>query len=255
MKRTTFLLTLLSITFFAFQTDLLAQAEMSGDQSKGQIIVKGKKTEDGIIELQSLNDPWENQRTVRYIDEKTFKKGKVKKKDWEKYKPKDIEGYKFGDRVFVTEKYTAIGGAIQAADVNKVTAVSGAIGSLSKNAHFMELVLDGEVKVYRFYNYPPEASVQSGSSQIDAYQETLNDLRTYYEVLVKVGKKGKVENFKNIKVEELLADCEEVKTKYMNKEYSLKPTGMNKLMKLGGGGFEFEQQVIELIKDYNDCKK
>ncbi|HFA50429.1 MAG TPA: hypothetical protein ENJ95_15555 [Bacteroidetes bacterium] len=255
MNKTLFLSTFLSFIFLIFQADLNGQTKMKENQSKGLILVKGKKTDDGIIELASLSNPWENQRKVKYIKEKTFNKGKVKKKDWEKYKPKDIDGYQFGDRVFVVEKYTPVGTALQSTNVNKLTTATALAGSLSKNKHFMELVLDGEIKVYRFYNYPPEASAQVGNDQIGAYAEMVENIRTYYEVLIKVGKKGKVQNFKKVKIEELLAGCEEVKTKYLNGEYALKKNAMNQLLKVGGGGYELEKSVVEMIRDYNNCKK
>lgn len=253
MKQTFFLLLL--FTFLGAHTGLFAQADMKDTQAKGKIIVKGKKTEDGIIQVSSVNNPWENQRTVRYITEKTFNKGKVKKKDWDKYKPKDIEGYIFGEREFVVEKYTPLGTAMSSTNVNKLTTATALAGSLSKGAHFMELLMDGKIKVYRFYNYPPEASAQAGSDQINAYKEMIEELRINYEILIKVdGKKAKVKNFKNVKLKEVLADCPEVLAKYENGEFDLKKNAVNQLLKMNGGA-KLEADVLEVIGAYNECKK
>lgn len=249
-----FILALL-FTFSFSQIDVFGQSDMKEDEAKGQIIVKGKKTEDGVIQLASINSPWENQRTVRYVTEKKYAKGKLKKKDWDKYKTKDIEGYVFGDRKFVVEKYTPIGAIVNSASVNKLTAATSMASSLSKNQHFMELLMDGDIKVYRFYNYPPEASAQAGDAQINAYQEMVESLRNNYEILIKTSdKKAKVQNFKKIKLTELLADCEAVKTKYENGEYQLKKKVMNQLLKTNGGP-QLESDVLEIIGEYNECKK
>ena len=249
---------LLSLTFLICLSFSTNAQELAEDQRKGYILdSKGKKKE-GIIELSSLRNPWSNQRSIKFIDTKTWEKskGKLKKKDKEKFKAKDLQGYGFDDREFVTVKYTAVAGD-DGSDVNKFTSRMSTISNLTKNQHMVERLLDGEVSVYRFYSYPPEASAYKGSEK-EQYEAMIEGLRTTPSILMKKGKKGKIKDFEDLLgFKKFIGDCEKVLTKYENNEYmkksKLKVKGM---VKDALSGSTAEDKCLEIMRDYNEfCGK
>jgi len=226
---------------------------MGEREEVGQILEGKKKGKDVVIKLASLKNPWLNQRSFQYVSLKDHEKGKLKKKDWEKMKVKDADGYFIGDREFVKMKYTALGTTMKSGNVNKVTQNVAMVGALAKSTHYVEKLLDGEIEVYRFYNYPPDASATVGSDQAAAYDQMIAELKTNYQILVKVGKKGKLKNFKTVKIEELIAGCPEVVERYNNEEFKIKPKGGSKLMKLALSGKMLEARAVEILEAYNEC--
>lgn len=245
---------MLSLILLLLATGVFAQGELKNREAVGQIIEGNKPGKEVVIKIESESNPWENQRTFKYVSIKSHEKGNLKNKDWEKVKIKDADGYIVDGRTFIKHKYTPAGAIMKAQGVNKVTAVTTMASSLSKKDHFMERLLEGEVEVYRFYNYPPEVSGTTGNDQAQAYDQMISDLKNKYEILVKVGKKGKLVNFKKIKLKELLADCKDVNDRYLNEEYKLKPKAISNMIKMSGGGAGLEAKVLEIMKDYNACK-
>ena len=241
----------------SYAPNLNAQ-ELNPNQSMGYVIKDGKQGKEGVIQLANSSSPWKNQRKVKFIKKKVWEKGdKIKKKDREEIKVKNADGYMAGGRVFEKVKYTPKEGLMKSMSGNKskLTNASTALSSMTKNSHFLEMVLDGKIKVYRFYNYPPDVAASVGSDQIADTDAMFEDLRTNYQILVKKGKKGKAKNVKSADLSKLLKDCPEVYEKYKANEFSLKSKGLKKLIKTVVPGNTVEEQVVELMSAYNDCKK
>ncbi len=234
---------------------LLVLPLMAQDASKGQfagyIIEKKGKKKEGIIELH-MSYPWENQRSIKFIPKKVWEKndGDVKKKHKEKFKAKDLDGYGYDGREFVTMKYTSLGDGTNTSP-NKFTGAMGALGNLSKNQHMVEQLLSGKVDVYRFYNYPPDMSVQVGSEESAEYNQMINELKNKPDALVKKGKKGKVKSFKGmLSFKKYIGDCEIILNKFENNEY------LRKKSIFDANGVSAADEAIEIFTDYNkECGK
>jgi len=238
---------------FGLTLNLSAQGTMGDREGVGQILEGKKKGKDVVIKMSSQKNPWENQRKFKYVSIKDHEKGKLKGKDWEKMKVKDADGYFVGDREFVKMKYTAVGTALKSGNVNNVTQKVAMVGALAKSTHFIEKLMDGEVEVYRFYNYPPDASATAGADQAAAYDKMIAELRTNYQILIKTGKKGKLKNFKTVKIADLIAGCPEVVDRYNKEEFKMKPKGGSKMMKLALSGKMLEARAMEILGAYNEC--
>lgn len=234
---------------------LSGQIEMAPDQFKGYLILdkKGKKRE-GVIELNSLKNPWENQRRVKFIEEKAFEGKKLKDKDKEEFKPKDIEGFVIGDRVFETQKYTDLGSAVEGDQVNRVTGLASLGSALTKNEHFLERITQGAITLYKFYSEPPAVKAAANKDQSDALDQMEENSRRHYDILVKKGDE-KLRNFKNINMEEYFSDCPEVWKKYQDGGYKMEPKGLKGLLSKALPGDLLQEMALEMVNDYNRCKQ
>jgi hypothetical protein len=256
MKKQILALIYLFALTLIFNVPSFAQDADAGE-FKGYILDdKGKKKE-GVIKLASTRNPWENQRTVFFVSQKTWdkSKGELKKKDWEKFKSKDVEGYGFDGREFFTVKYTATsdGGG----DVNKLTGGMSAVSNLTRNKHCLERILDGKVQVFRYYEYPPDVTAYKGSEKAE-YEKMLEDLRTP-ACLVKKGKKGQMKDFEGmVMFKKYIEDCEVVYNKYMNNEYMYKKNKLKikDMIKDAIAGTTIEDMCLEIMNEYNaECGK
>jgi len=228
----------------------LTAQDASQGQFAGYIMEKGGKKKEGVLLLDMVN-PWENQRSIKFVPQKVWEKnnGKLKKKHKEKFKAKDLKGYGFDGREFFTMKYTAVGDGT--GQPNKLTGAMTAVSNLTKNQHMVEKVLSGHVSAYRFYDYPPDVSAQYGSEEIAEYRQMIRDLKNQPDVLLKKGKKGKLKSFTGMmSFKKYISDCEMVSNKYLNNEYMRK----NKLLKVNVGNDV--EKAIEIFTDYNnECGK
>lgn len=224
---------------------LTAQDAAKGEFA-GYLIEKGGKKKEGVLFLDTSN-PWQNQRSIKFVTQKVWEKnnGELKKKQKEKFKAKDIQGYGYDGREFFTMKYTAVGSG--SGQPNKFTGAMTAVSNLSRNQHIVERVLAGEVSVYSFYDYPPDVSAQVGSEEMRQHDQMIADLRNHPNALVKKGKKGKVKNFTGMmNFKKYIGDCEVVLNKFENKEYMRKGgvitavTGQN------------VERAVEIFTDYNN---
>ena len=251
--------TLSLLAFLAFACAGSYAQELGENQYEGYVLDdKGKKKE-GILQVARSSSPWENQRHVWFISKKAWEKsgGKVKKKDKEKFKAKDIQGYGFDGREFRQVKYVSSGNNDIGSEVNKFSGATSAIGNLTKNKHLLEVVLDGEVKMYRYYDYPPEVSATVGGEEAEKMKEMQEDLRKNYSILIKKGKKGKLRDFSSIlSFKKFIADCKPVSKKYLNDEYTMKSKGVKGMVQKSMGSAPLEKMLVEIFTDYNaECGK
>lgn len=266
MKRFPFLLLICAL----FSHHLIAQ-ELSKDQSYGYILDSDGKKHEGIIELASLNNPWENQTKVYFIDKAVFesKAGKISKKDKEKFDAKDVKEYMAGTRKFVTIAYSNVVGATKGGP-NKLTGAMTAAKNLGRDDYMAEVITtDGKISLYRFYNAPPPVSVTSGEKQAAELEQLEKDCRENYDVLfIKQGEKEKAKakaiarptemeaGKKSLK--DVIDDCEVVLTKYKDGGYTMKPVkkGIKGMMQEAFSGKSLEEKVLEIVADYNkECGK
>ncbi|MCB0632133.1 MAG: hypothetical protein R2824_23115 [Saprospiraceae bacterium] len=215
---------------------LSAQVSLEDGQFEGTIITK-KGEEKGIIWLNG-NDmsPWRLQKTVLFLPEKKFLKAKkLKRNDFDKYKPKDILGYRFADRVFLTRKYS------EAASIGV---------NLLPSRHFLEALVEGEMMVFRYYTTPESVGM---AEVIDKErEEARNNPLTLLELDEEDLQPVHMVNFY-----ELLEDCDFVYDKYDTGGYGFMPKPEEKKNKglkglinrsLETANAEF---VLDMAKDYN----
>lgn len=214
-----------------------AQVALSEWQHEGFVITK-KGKEQGIIWLNGADEtPWRLQKQVLFLPQKKYEKAKkLKRKDFEKYSPKEILGYEFEDRLFVSRKYSA-----------------GATVSFKGLATrmFLEVLTNGPAKALRYYETPPSVG---NASYIDEEREKARNFPT---MLIQVGDE-KLKSASSFNFYEFLDDCPVVYEKYETGGYGFTPRpregkkkGLRGLINkaLSMTGFDY---VPELIADYNN---
>lgn len=234
------LMALMTCFDVAAQDDLAAKMKKEG-VVPGAIYQKGKKTEGYIktITYQSDNgeytSPWAYQDDFKFIEaEKFVKKEKVKNRDFEKYGPKDIDGYDYEDLTFVSAKYS------------DMTAVGT---NMIARTRFFRKIKDGKVNIYHYYSAPPP--VTTGDYD---YTPHLTPQPVY-----RIGEKGKLTLVANMKVEKELKDCPEVVEQYKNGAYDViggNKKHKGKLAKLANKTNDLREKIhLKVIEDYNEkCK-
>jgi hypothetical protein len=236
----------LSITFCVLQSAYgqLEEKMMRENVERGSIILKGKEVEGyikkkgtGYIDSERLSAPWQFQDDIRFISKEVFEnKEKIKNRDFNKYSPKDIDGYKYnGDSLtFVSNKYS---------DMSAV-----GTGMIPK-WKFMREVLDGEISIYHHYQSPPSVGSTTGLRAM--YVEYAENP----EIVYQKGEDEKMKLVNGMNVEKELADCEEVVKKFQNQEYEVLENSneeKSKLKSLANKTVFRVESRITAIKAYNE---
>ena len=241
MKKIIASICLLAIGMIAFGQDY----ELKDSEYKGQIIDKKGNVRQGYVDMKGNEmTPWKNQQSLKFFSEEAVADGKVKGKEKEKYKPKDITAYIADGRYFETVKISA----------SKLT-----IGVGIASYRFVERLLEGEVSLYRLYEAPDPAGVYVGDEAIAAHKEELERMRNNP---LKILKKQDGDFIKVTKVNlaEYLEECPSVVEKYNTGGYGIEPWIPKKGKKLAGAlaksanAERMEAVLPEILGDYNTCK-
>lgn len=178
---------------------------------------------------------WEFQGDIKFIDLKTLKEeSKIKNKHYEKYKPKDLNSYKYDTLVYEAIKYSELG--------------SIGIGALA-GTKLLRKIVDGQIDVYEHYGTPPP--VASGSEGFEPYYRDLQEPAYIY----RVGDDEDGKNITQLNVKKELDDCPTVVEKYENNEYNVvgkKGEEASGLAKLANKMDYREEVRIEVVKAYNE---
>jgi len=230
-------------TFSVFAT---AQYEFSPDEHKGEIYTIKEGTRTGYIDLKgSDRSPWANQQSVRFFSEDALADNKVKGKEKEKYKPKQLKGYLAGDRYFESIKISP-------------GKVKMGIGMASQK--FVERLAHGKIKLYKLYEAPDPAGVYVGEEEIAAHEADLERMRNE-PIYVLQHNGGNYQTMKNVNLEGWLSDCPEVLEKYKSGGYGIEPfnqdakTGLGKSIAQKVNAERMEVVLAEILRDYNACMK
>lgn len=269
MKKGFFLLLALmaNLSVCFAQTEL----KLADDEAEGYIIdSKGTKHEGIIILASSGHNPWENQDRVYVVDKAVYQaaNGKFSKKDRKKFEAKEVKEYVAGKRKFMAVKYNNIQGAAKTGTggTSRLTAIAGAAKNLASSEFMAEVITEGKITLYRFYNSPPPVGVSLGESQAAESARIEKECREIYDILyVKEGSKDKAkavarpgevsagkEPFKDV-----IEDCKDVLKKYEDGTYTMKPLkkGLKGMINEAMSGKSLEEKVVEIIADYNKiCK-
>jgi hypothetical protein len=238
--RKTHLLLLASLFTFCLSAQ---EYKFDSDEFPGEIIIK-KGTRNGYIDMKgSERSPWANQNSIRFFSEEAIADGKVKNKEKEKFKPKDLKGYISDGRYFESMK-------ISAAKLN--------IGIGLMQYKFVERLVDGEIKLYKFYESPDPTAVHFGEEAIAAHKVELERMRNNPMLVIKKGDE-KLALIQKLNIGDLLADCPEVQEKYLSGGYGIKPFNTDAKSKLGkfiaknANAEQMESILPEIFADYNKC--
>ena len=238
-----YLLSLLAMAFLISTAN--AQYKFDDDEFPGMIIEKKGAERKGYINLKgSEMTPWANQQSVKFFSEEAIADGKVKNKEREKFKPKDLKAYVVNDRYF---------------ESIKISAAKLSIGVGLPQYRFVERFVDGDLKLYKLYEAPDPAGVYVGEAEIAAHEEELERMRNNPLLVVQKGD-DKYTLLRKVNLAELLADCPEVKEKYLSGGYGIEPWNPDAKSKLGKfisntANAEMMENIIpEIFNDYNNCK-
>lgn len=232
----------LFVGLMCYNTDA-QEYKFDSDEFPGEIIVK-KGSRKGYIDMKGSDmSPWKNQNSLRFFSEEAIADGKLKNKEKEKFKPKDLKGYIADGRYFESMK-------ISAAKLN--------IGVGIAKQKFVERFVDGHIKMYKFYESPDPTAVHVGEEAIAAHKAELERMRNNPMLVVKKGDE-KLVLLRKVNIAELLADCPEVHQKYLSGGYGIEPFNTDAESKLGkfiaknANAELMEAHLPEIFADYNKC--
>lgn len=174
------------------------------------VVIRDGREIPGYIKIQGtafLGDslraaPWEFQKSIRFMQKDIFERSeKIRNRDFVKYGPDDIDGYRYhGDSlVFESVKY---------ADMSAV-----GTGMIPKRI-FMRKVSSGRISIFHHFHSPPPVGEVSELRR--SYLES-----TVPEYVYRIGEDGKLKLISGLNVRKELADCPLVVEKFEKGEYGL----------------------------------
>lgn len=224
---------------FTLHAQEISQEKMKDSGVVAGAIIKNGQRIDGFIKeihkaysnQESFDNPWDYQKEILFITvEELSKLKKVKRKYFEKFRAKDIDGYVYDSLEYISVKYADL------------TAVGP--GMLPRQM-FLRKVVDGPVSIYHHFNSPP--AVASGPEGFKPY---------YLEcakptVVYRIGDQGKPRPLNSLNIKKELADCPHVIEKYESGQYGDEDEKTGKLIQFAGNTLAREQLRVAVISDYN----
>ena len=209
----------------------------------GSVTKKGKTTE-GYIKRKydvssngrAFHAGWDYQSNIKFISKEDFDKlEKIKGKHFEKYQPKDIDGYIYDTLIYETVKYS---------DMSAV-----GMGMIPKKM-FMRKVDKGSISLFHFFSSPP--AIASGPEGFAPYYEASSTPQIVY----RKGNDGKLKLVNNMNIKNELAECTMVQEKHSSGVYNNDDDPEKSgLAKLANNTLLREQTRLLAIKDFNEnCK-
>jgi len=210
----------------------------------GYIIMDGKKIQGYIKETGKAYThgkfypaPWQFQSDIKFIPRDVFENTeKITNKLFEKYGPKEIEGYKYESMVYESVNYTQFSD-IGLSDIPRMI--------------FLRKINDEKITLYHLFDSPPHAT--SGPAGF----EPLYLKCAVPDIVYLKEKGGNVKKVIFLNIEKELADCPVVTEKQKKGEYKVigneeKASGLNKLI---NNTMYREKICLMAIEDYNkNCK-
>ncbi|KMQ61666.1 hypothetical protein ACM46_16185 [Chryseobacterium angstadtii] len=250
--------------FPAFAQEDNTDYDLRNDEKYGYIIDKGGKKIEGIVRMNGdANNPWNNQKKVKFVAASDIDKSKKKQK-FKTFDSDDIKEYiafdeNSNERHFEMIKYTNTKEGFNTA-TGGLSGNIKAFNNLTKSTQFAEVVKDGKIKVYKLYGYP--TTFAAGQGQIDAADRETQRLKNAPSYIYSK-KGGKIEELTLAKAKIIIADCSYAKGKLTSGAYASlkndekKRSGLGKLIKsqIDDVMSNVPEIVEEVITDYNEnCK-
>lgn len=237
---------LLAIVLFSASMVSAQEYKFAADEKKGGITLKDGTTRVGYIDMKGGElTPWGNQSSVKFFSEDALADGKIKGKEREKFKPKDLAGYSVDGRYFESIKISH----------GKLT-----MGIGMMQTKFVERLADGKIKLYKLYETPDPAGVYVGEAEIAAHEADLERMRNEpLTVLIKGD--DKPTTLGKINLSEFMSECPETVKKYEAGDFGIKPfdtkkeKGLVKRAENHANGERMMEVLPEIITEYNTCVK
>ena len=214
------------------------QGKLAANQFYGTVFIDETTVLEGIVELNgNENTPWDIQKRVRFFTEEQLAAGRVRRRDKQEFRPGDILGFQVGERIFLSRRYAA---------------ESLLRGAPEGDYLFLELLVDGPLQLFNFFDAPPPVRVGT-SERLERSDE---DYRSNPDILI--GRPGeRLRDIAFIDVADYIGDSEEVMERYHNGYYGIKP--VNHEERRGLGRFVAQaidkqarrELVMPLVLDYN----
>ncbi len=268
MKTTILTLGLLSLSILSFAQDKdkdNEEYELKGNEKQGYIITKDDQKIEGIVKLVGTdNNPWMNQKKVKFIPKESINPEKKRQK-FKVFDADDMKEYVAVDdsveRHFRLIKFVNKRQGL----LNSTDGLGGqikTIKNLSSTTHMAEVIVDGPIKMYRLYGYP--TPVAMGNDDVAAAEADERNLRENPDVLVQKGD-GKPKELTASDIKKLVSDCQTVADKLAAGGYSSydpakeekKKSTFGKLIKgeVDRAGDKLLVMGTQIFTDYNTtCK-
>src|SRR6218665_3709508 len=239
MKKTIFAALFLSASLFAHAQEADEEYELRAGEQQGYIITKKDEKLEGIVKLVGkAENPWVNQKKVKFIAKESINPEKKRQKfkvmdadDIKEYVAIDDQGV---ERHFRTIKFT---------NKREGFGNSGGLGAdiktiknLSSTTHLAEVIVDGPITMYRLYGYPTPVAI--GKGDVEAAEADEKNLLENPNILVQKGK-DKPKELEAADIKKLVDDCKTVSEKlssggfasYDPAKEEKKKSGFGKLIK------------------------
>ncbi len=218
------------------------------DVVKGIIYKDGKETEGYIKRIAEKRTrtgktykAYDNfQYEIRFMPKDQFEKTeKLKGNMYEKYKPTEIQGY----------KYFSPSGDVYIYESVKYSDLANLSARMAPKETFLRVESKGNMEVYTYYI--PVPSVMAGSEEY--FKKCYEDAETPQRVFRKAGNTESPKMAELLNVEKDLADCPKVVEKYKNGEYNTigKKGTESKFMKFVNKVSANDEIKFGALMDYN----
>jgi hypothetical protein len=229
---------LLLIAVFILPLLSYGQKKFNSRQNYGIIIIDDENQIEGVIELNGDQlSPWDVQKKVIFYTTEQFIAGRIRKRDRLEFKPEEIMGFTFGERVFLSRGYSP------SSLMNR---------NPKMELHFLELVVDGSLQIFLYYDNPG-FTVIGMTENVDRRKEECRD-----NPLLLISKNGgNLEDVMSINIMDFISDVPEVVAKYHEGVYGFKPVGTEERRGLGrmvaqkADQHLLREQIMPIAADYN----
>lgn len=241
--RTTYIVLLFLIAGFIRTSANTTEPEPCSGYEKGTITLKNGKTRDTYIYIDYCN-PHLFQMALRTIDEKTYKKyskgKKIKKKNIEKYKVKEIRSFVLDSgKEFRQVKYANL--------------LSSKNSDKLPKKQLLEVVADGEITIYKrgyrtrngfIYKPVMDAVLEGGPVHVEF-------MRNNFEILYQKDKSRNPKNIRNANLKNLFGDNPQILQKFQNGDYSFRIEFQREASFSANCDLAFLEALLEMVQDYN----
>ena len=231
-------LLILTVMLSVFLTFTMAQKSNVEKYFKGEIALKSGDMINGYIyfDLEHTND---FQNSVSYLTNEQYERlkagEKVKSKEIEEFKTKEVKYYKLEDgRKMNRVKY---------ADLTAASAAS------FPKYYFFEQIAEGKVNLHK--KYISIGAVVSGQLAMLDGQELIDHVNSTFTCLIQKGDEN-AKDLVNVKLQEYVEDDADILGKLEAGEYGTINTVFGS--KMGSGNVDYtkyEENLVKLLNDYN----
>jgi len=232
-----------SVVFFGQSMATATETERCSNYEKGTITFKNGKTAETYIFIDHCN-PHRHQQGLSTVSEKHYKAysegKKIKSKDIETYKPKDILGYVLENgNEYRQIKYSNM--------------LSTKKTDMLPKRYFLEVVADGNITIFKkhyrtengFIYKPVIESTREGGAEHYAF------MRDNFELLFQKDKASNPKNIRNTNLKKVFGDNAEVLKKFQDGYYTFREQFQGQATFAVNCDHPYMDALLEMVKDYN----